>query len=330
LPEKGESTGDKKLGRRSMLKWIGALAAAAAGLAVVGWQLLSPIGSEEYANPEALVSSQWLEQHLQDSDIRVVELLSIADYNEGHIRGSVLVDWLHDITDPSYPDRYIVANKETIELLLGRIGVKEDTSIVLVDDLQNRLSMVMFWVLRYYGHEKVRILNGGRVAWEAAGKTYTDQITEVTQTKYTVKNVNENYRVRFDFISNNLNSPNLLLIDSRFSQQYTGEEPGIVYNTGKPVKRRGHIPGAINIPWNSNLRDDNTFKSHDELLQMFTDKGITKDKSIVTYCNEGIHAAANWFVLHELLGYPDVAVYNESMAEWANRDDVPVTLGANP
>jgi len=301
------------------------------GLGIVGWQQLSPPMSQKgYANPDALVTQEWLEQHLQDPDIRVVELLYSANYYDGHITRSVLVDWVYDITDPAYPDRYIVAKKEAIELLLGRIGVKEDTGIVLVDDLQNRLSMMMFWILRYYGHEKVHILNGGRVAWEAAGKTYTKQNTEITETEYTVKKVNENYRVGFDFIRDSLNNLNVVLIDSRSPQQYSGEEPGAVYHTGELHKRRGHVPGAINMPWDSNLREDNTFKSYDELLQMYTDKGITNDKLVVTYCNEGLHAAANWFVLYELLGYSNVAVYNESMAEWANRDDVPMTEGPNP
>jgi thiosulfate/3-mercaptopyruvate sulfurtransferase len=300
------------------------------GLVLLEQRLSPTTPRTEYANPNALVTPEWLELHLQDPDVRVVELLYNSNYTDAHIRGSVYVDWIRDVTDATYPDRYIVAKKEAIGGLLGRIGVTEDTTIILVDDLQNRLSMMMFWVLSYYGHEKVRILDGGRTAWQAAGKTYTNQITQVVETKYTVKKVNEEYRIGFDFIRNNLNNSDVELIDARGPQQYTGEEPGRVFNTGQAHKRLGHIPGAINVPWNANLREDNTFKSYQELLELYTARGITKDKFVVTYCNEGLHAAADWFVLHELLGYPKVAVYNESMAEWANRDDVPITVGANP
>jgi len=300
-------------------------------LAVVGWQRLASTGLQnEYANPGALVSPEWLEQHLQDPQIRVIELLYNSSYSRAHIKGSVFVDWIHDLSDPTYPDRYIVASKAAIGELLGKIGVNRNTTVVLVDDLQNRLSMFMFWVLAYYGHDNARILNGGRSAWEAAGMPYTDEVTQVVETQYVVQETNQQYRVGLDFIRENLNNSDVVLVDARSPQQYSGEEPGRVFNTGQAHKRLGHIPGAINIPWKSNLRADNTFKSYEELLSLYNSKGITKDKFVVTYCNEGLHAAADWFVLHELLGYPNVAVYNESMAEWANREDVPIVLGPNP
>ena len=299
------------------------------GIGYIAFQQSPPVSQEnEYANPNALVTPDWLENNLDDPNIRIIDLS--YDYYEGHIKNSVFVDWIDDTTDPEDVERYTIAKKEAIESLLSRISVKEDTIIILVDDLQNRISMRMFWVLKYYGHEDIRILDGGRVAWENAGKSYTDEIPEISETNYKVAKVNEQHRVKFDFIKDNFDSPDVVLIDNRGPAQYSGEKAGAVYNTGEKHKRKGHIPGAINVPWNDNLKEDDTFKSYQELLKEYKDKGIAKDKFVITYCNEGLHAAASWFVLSELLGYPKVSVYDESMAEWANRDDVPMTMGPNP
>lgn len=282
-----------------------------------------------YSNPNALVDAAWVEAHLEDPNVRIIDLSFQKDqYLDGHIKGAVYVDWRKDIIDPEDTQRYNIAPKEKIEKLLGDLGITEDTTIVLYDNLDNRLSTRMYWTLRYYGHKDVRILNGGRSAWERAGKGYTTELPDITKTEYKVKKINSRYLADLNYVKNNLDNPNVVLIDGRPPEQYTGEKAGKAFHTGKEHSRRGHIPGAINIFWKENLREDGTFKSAEELRAMYESKGITKEKIVVTYCNEGLHASPPWFVLKELLGYPDVRLYDSSMTEWANDPQLPIETGS--
>lgn len=278
-----------------------------------------------------LVDPAWVEGHLADPGVRIIDLSSRPEvYDEGHIKGAVYVDWKRDIADPGQIDRYNIAPPEQIEALLSRLGITPDTTIVLYDNLDNRLSTRTLWTLRYYGHENIKILNGGRKAWEGAGKTYSAEDVVVEKSDYTIKKVNAQLKTDKDFILENLDNDNVVLIDGRPTPMYTGETAGVVFNTKKEHARKGHIPGALNIPWKENLRDDGTFKSISELQELYESKGVTKDKLVVTYCNEGLHASPPWFVLHELLGYPDVKLYDDSMAEWANLPDTPIKTGPDP
>ncbi|RMF90459.1 MAG: sulfurtransferase [Methanobacteriota archaeon] len=280
---------------------------------------------------EVLVDPAWVQSHLDDPGVRIIDLSSSpAVYENGHIKGAVYVDWRSDIADPEQVDRYNIAPREQIEALLGRLGVDEDTTIVLYDNLDNRLSTRTYWTLKVYGHEDVRILDGGRRAWEAAGGEYTAEAPEITATDYRAKGVNSEIKTDMGFILDNLDNPDVVLIDGRPSEMYTGEKAGVVFNTKAEHKRRGHIPGALNIPWKENLNEDGTFKSPEELKSLYESHGVTPDKTVVTYCNEGLHASPPWFVLSELLGYPDVRLYDDSMAEWANRDDTPMNTGPDP
>jgi len=289
------------------------------------------VGSIEYSNTNSLVDPAWIEEHIDDPNIKLIDLsVSKSQYDEGHIKGSVFVDWKTDIIDPEEDERYNIAPKEIIETLLGDKGVKEDTTIVLYDNLDNRLSTRMFWTLRYYGHKDVRILNGGRKIWESSGKSYTAEVPEIAKTTYTISSININYLTDIDYIKMNLDNPEVLLIDGRPTGMYTGEKAGAVFHTKKEHARRGHIPGAINIPWKENLNEDGRFKSAEELKKLYEATGVTKDKIITTYCNEGLHASPPWFVLNELLGYPDVRLYDNSMSEWANNPDVPIKMGSEP
>jgi thiosulfate/3-mercaptopyruvate sulfurtransferase len=237
------------------------------------------------------------------------------DFDSGHIPGAIYVNWIDDITDPSKPERYNIINKRRMEALLSRLGVANNSCIVIYDDLASRLSSRMFWSLRYYGHEDVHILDGGKAAW-ASMNELTAKSTKVARTNYSIENVNDNYVSSMKFIADHLRSPAVKLVDGRPPAQFSGEDVGRVYHTGTAHKKRGHIPGAVNVFWKENFNSDGTFKSRQELAELYA--SVVDAKTVVTYCNEGLHATPPWFVLVELLGRSDVRVYDDSMSEWAN------------
>lgn len=281
--------------------------------------------------PAALVDSSWLEQHMSDPNVRLVELgQTREEYFVGHIPNALFVDWKTEITDPEMPERYNKLSKKKMELLLGNLGISEKTTVVLYDNLDNRLATRLFWMLRYYGHEKIHILNGGFDAWRRAENAFVSDIPAFNKTKYSINHVNSSYCTSMKHIRSKLDVPEIVLIDGRPSKQFTGEEPGKVFHTGTEHMRKGHIPGALNVVWKENLNEDGTFKSVDELLRLYLLHGVTKEKTTITYCNEGLHAAMPWFVLAELLGYPNVQLYDDSMSEWANVSDAPVVIGNRP
>ncbi len=275
--------------------------------------------------PEVLVNPDWLVQHIADPDVRLIGLGQTREqYNEAHIPGEVFVDWKTEITDPAQPDRYTLLPQAQLEALLGRLGITPDTTIVVSDNLSSRLSARMFWTLKHYGHEKIRLLDGGRKAWIQSGHSFEKEIPQIKPTIYKVARVVTGNQTDAATVMAHLDDQQTCLIDGRPAEQFSGEQPGKAFHTGKEHKRRGHILNAQNIAWTENFNEDGTFKSPDELRQLYSRAGATDDKLVITYCNEGLHAAPPWFVLTEILGYPDVKLYDESMVEWANRDDTPM------
>lgn len=278
-----------------------------------------------------LVGASWLKDDADASRVRIIELgQEISHYREGHIPEAQFVHWVDDITDPTDQAKYTVAPPTMIQALLRRLGIRNDTTVVLYDDLNSRVSARFFWTLRYYGHKDIRILNGGRSAWRAAGYEFVTDATAVEPSTYEIAATVKKHRIRIKRIRNQLGKTGISIIDGRPPTQYTGEEPGEVYHTGKAHDQLGHIPGAINILWKDNFREDGTFKSPAELRKLYEEKGVTKDRKVITYCNEGLHAAPPWFVLTELLSYEEVRLYDESMAEWANNSDLPIRTGDQP
>lgn len=288
--------------------------------------------SPAFANPDKqiLVDPGWLDQHKNNPGTRIIELAqNEKQYSDGHIPQAIYINWL-TITDPGEKDRYNLIPKDMMEDLLGKLGISNENTIVLYDDLDNRISTRMFWSLRYYGHRDIRILDGGKQGWKNAGMPLVPDIPDYQQTTYRIRRINHGLSAELDFIQSRLNEPGVLVIDGRPPKQYTGEIPGRVFHTGIPHLRKGHVTGAVNVFWKENFNKDGTFKSRAELQELYNRYGATPDKTIITYCNEGLHASPPWFVLKELLGYPDVRLYDDSMSEWANLPDTPMNIGDDP
>lgn len=281
-----------------------------------------------------LIDAQWL---LENNDVKAVRLISLGQtekqYRIGHIPNSVFVDWKTQISDLSKEDLFNLPPQESIEKLLSSLGVTPEMTVVLSDNRSNRLSSRLFWTLRVYGHRDVKILNGGMTAWHQAGEEFTTSTISVEPTAYKVaaesKEMVAANLVDTPTVRKSLGK-NVVLLDGRPEPQYSGEEPGIVFHTNKAHKRRGHIKTAINVPWKANFTKDGKFKSVEALREIYTKAGVTSNQNIVTYCNEGLHAAPAWFVLKELLGFPNVKLYDDSMGVWANRIDTPMQKFETP
>jgi len=278
-----------------------------------------------------LVDVAWVEQHLNDPNVRIIDVSqSILAYETGHIPNAVFLDWKKDIPDSTKPERFLVGSPGQIENVLSRLGVEKDTTVVLYDNFKNSLAVKVYQALKYYGHDNVAILNGGSDAWKNAGKSMATDIVAVKPTEYKITKTDSKMIVDISYVKANLNKPNFVPIDARGQGMYNGSIPGKTFHTQQEYAKRGHVPGAVNVFWQTNLNADGTLKSVESLKEMYEAKGITKDKEIVTYCNEGIFAAFDWFVLHELLGYENVAVYEGSMIEWSNDPTTITMIGNEP
>jgi thiosulfate/3-mercaptopyruvate sulfurtransferase len=276
-----------------------------------------------------LVDSNWLAQNIDT--VRLISLGRTAEkFSAAHIPQAVFVDWRTEITDSQNPNLFSLPSQAAIEALLSRLGVTPDMTIVLSDNRSNRISTRFYWTLKTYGHRDVRILDGGASAWLEDGKKISRSVTKVTPTRYVAEKTKS--QTSENFASTELLRESIkrgdVLIDGRPVPQFTGDQPGVTFHTNLPHQRRGHIKSAINIPWRENFTAEGKFKSPDALRSLYAEAGVTPDKQIVTYCNEGLHAAPAWFVLKEVLGYPNVRLYDDSMGVWANRSDTPMTQGS--
>ena len=274
-----------------------------------------------------LVDAKWLAANLDQ--VRIISSGQTAEqFVEGHIPNALFVDWRTQITDPANSDLFSLPTKTQLETLLSNLGITPQTTIVLTDNRSNRISTRLFWSLKMFGHQNVKILNGGIGAWKSAGMSMSKQNLEIAPTKYQFSNANQKYAAaniaNTQDVRNSVEQGDVL-IDGRPENQYTGDVPGRVFHTNLPHQRRGHIKSAINIPWKENFTADGKFKSIEALRELYKQAGVTDDQQVVTYCNEGLHAAAPWFVLKELLGHPNVKLYDDSMGVWANRSDTPMT-----
>ena len=281
--------------------------------------------AKQYARPEVLVDIPWVENHLQDPNIRIVEVDydPVANYELGHIPGAVLVNWKQDINAPINRN---VLNKQAYEQLMQRIGFNNDTTLVLYGDFNNWFAAFAFWVFKYYGYRDVRILNGGRKKWLAEDKPVTKEIPSYPKGNFKLEQQSEpdkNIRTFLNYVRNTLGTPTL--IDVRSPKEFTGEITAPPEYPTEHAQRGGHIPNAINIPWGQAVNDaDGTFKSVEELRKLYESKGITPDKEVITYCRIGERSSHTWFVLSYLLGYPNVKNYDGSWTEWGNMIDNPI------
>ena len=279
---------------------------------------------EEYAHPEVLVDTSYVKSVLGHPDVRVVEVDydPTANYNQGHVPGSVLIDWRKDINDPVARD---LVSKEGLEQLLGGLGISNDHRIVLYGDFNNWFAAFTFWVLKYYGAEKVVLLNGGRKKWIAEDLPLTKDVREFPATTVKLKAADESIRVYLDYVRSAIRMQDKVLVDVRSPKEFSGEVLAPPEYPTEHAQRGGHIPGAKNIPWAQAVNDaDGTFKSMDDLRALYQGKGVTPDKEVIAYCRIGERSSHTWFVLKYLLGYPNVKNYDGSWTEWGNLIRTPI------
>src|SRR5579875_786800 len=277
-----------------------------------------------YAHPEVLVDTNWALQHHKDPKVRIAEVDydPTSNYNQGHIPNSVLIDWKKDINDPVRRD---ILSKQAAEELLSRIGVSDDTILALYGDFNNWFAAFAFWVLKYYGVKDIRIINGGRKKWIEEDKPLTKDIPSFPRTSYKVGSPDEKLRVYLEDVRKAIENRNAVrLVDVRGPKEFSGEILAPPEYPTEHAQRGGHIPGAVNVPWAQAVREDGTFKSPEELEQLYKPKGITPDKEIIAYCRIGERSSHTWFVLKYLLGYPDVRNYDGSWTEWGNQVRLPI------
>ena len=270
-----------------------------------------------YAHPEILVDTQWLSEHLNDEKVRIVEVATNpqAIPNEV-IPGAVMWNPFIDLMLTNFT---VNLEKANIEKLLSRSGITNDSTIVVYGELA-AIGGWIFWLLKIFGHQDVRVLNGGRNKWIAEKCSLASVKTVPNPTQYSAQEPDGNLRVLFEDVNNSINQQDSLILDVRTPQEYSGE-----WFYDKPPEndeRGGHIPGAVHINYDSALNEDGTLKPIEELREVYESKGITADKKIISYCAVGARSAHTWFVLKYLLGYPNVFNYDGSWNEWSRRYEV--------
>ncbi len=275
----------------------------------------------EYVHPEVLVSTEWVAQHLNDPNIRIVEVdVDTTAYETGHIPGAIGWNWTTQLNDPVRRD---IASREQFEELMAGSGIDKHTTVVLYGDNHNWFAAYAFWLLKIYGHEDVKIMNGGRKKWVDEGRPLTTEVPRVERKVYRAEEPDLRLRAFLQDLLQRLQRPDVALVDVRSPQEFTGE---ILAPPGLPetAQRGGHIPGAKNIPWGQVVREDGTFKSYEELKALYEGAGVTPDKEVITYCRIGERSSHSWFVLKYLLGYPKVRNYDGSWTEWGNVVGLPI------
>jgi thiosulfate/3-mercaptopyruvate sulfurtransferase len=277
----------------------------------------------EYAYPDVLVSTQWVNDHLNDSKVRIVEV----DYNPttsyliGHIPGAVLFDWKQELIDVTKRE---VISKEVLEDLLQRAGVNNDTILVVYGDFKNWFATFAFWMFKYYGFKDIRLMNGSRKKWFDEDRPLSFDIPSYSRGNYKASDPDKSIRAFMRYIQEAIGCPDKILIDVRSNDEYNGTTLAPSEYFSEYGQIGGHIPGAINVPWNLMVNEDGTFKSQGELKKLYESLNITSEKEIITYCGIGERASYTWFVLKYLLGYPNVKSYDGSWLEWGNTIGNPI------
>jgi thiosulfate/3-mercaptopyruvate sulfurtransferase len=277
--------------------------------------------AEDYAK-DVLVTTDWLAEHLGEGSVVVAEADENTDlYEEGHIPGAVKLHWRDDLQDAL--ERDLIEQPE-FEELMGARGIGNDTTVVLYGDKNNWFAAYAYWYLKIYGHQDVRLLDGGRQTWIDEGRELSTDVPSVSPASYAASPRDESIRVYRDTVLGDLGTDGIMLVDVRSPQEYSGELMAPPRYEQEGASRTGHIPGAQSIPWAKAVRDDGTFKGADELSELYGGQGVTADKEVRAYCRIGERSAHTWFVLRELLGYENVKNYDGSWTEWGNLVDVPI------
>ena len=279
----------------------------------------------DYAHPEVLVSTDWVAQHGKDSGVRIVEVdVDTAAYSEGHVPGAIGWAWNSQLCDTVRRD---ILSKEQLEELLASSGVSNNTTVVIYGDNNNWFAAWALWHMKIYGHRDVRLMNGGRKKWLAEGREVTTEVPAYPRASYTASNPDLSIRAYLPQVQAAMRDRAAALVDVRSLQEFTGE---ILAPPGLPetCQRGGHVPGARSIPWGKACNDDGTFKSHDDLKNLYGGEGVDGSSPVIAYCRIGERSSHTWFVLRYLLGFPQVSNYDGSWTEWGNLVGAPVERGA--
>ena len=276
----------------------------------------------EYAHPESIVTTDWVSEHGSDANLRLVEVdVDTAAYDAGHIAGAVGWNWKSELQQTLSRD---LVSKEGMEQLLGSAGIDNGTTVVLYGDNNNWFAAWAFWQMKYYGHDDVKLMNGGRAKWEAEGKPLTTDAANHGSKSYNAKAANEDIRAYRDQVLSKVNASSISLVDVRAPAEYSGEllAPEALPQEG--AQRGGHIPSAANVPWGQAVAEDGTFKSADDLQALYGGKGIDGSKETIAYCRIGERSSHTWFVLTQLLGHTNVLNYDGSWTEWGSIVGAPI------
>src|SRR5438105_11068750 len=240
----------------------------------------------DYAHPEVLVSTDWLAQHLDDPAVRILEVDydPSSAYELGHIPGAALIDWKKDINHATRRD---ILPREQFERLMGRLGATPDTTLILYGDMRNWFAAFAFWTFKIYGHEDVRLINGGRRKWIDEGRDVTDDVPSSTRTEYKAAEPDTSLRSFLNDVRQVIGRDDFSLVDVRSPAEFKGEIAAPPEYATEGAQRTGHIPGAVNIPWAQAIQDDDTFKSIEQLRELYGNVGVTPERSVLTYCRSG-------------------------------------------
>jgi thiosulfate/3-mercaptopyruvate sulfurtransferase len=280
--------------------------------------------ANSYAHPEVVVTTDWLAEHLNDPRVRVVESdEDVLLYETGHIPGAVKIDWHTDEQDQVRRD---FIDKAGFEKLAASRGIANDTTVVFYGDRNNWYATYTFWLFRLYGHNDLRVLDGGRSKWEAEGRPLVKVEPSYSSTTYTASEPDLSIRAfRDEVLREYVQAPaGRALVDVRSPAEYKGEVIAMVNYPQEGAQRGGHIPGARSIPWAKAANEDGTFKGVDDLRALYEGEGVTPDKNVVAYCRIGERSSHTWFVLTQLLGFQNVKNYDGSWTEWGSLVGVPI------
>jgi len=276
----------------------------------------------DYVHPEVLVDTQWVADHLNDPKVKIVEVdVDTSAYDTGHIKGAIGLDWRKDLQARPIRD---LLSKDKLEELLSSKGVSNADTVLVYGDNNNWFAAWFVWNLKYYGHQDVRLINGGRKKWQDEGRQLVTEAPTIKSANYKAGQPDKSIRALRDEVLADLGKAGVALVDVRSPKEYSGELLAPENLPQEGAQRGGHIPGAANIPWGQAVREDGTFKSVEELRALYGSKDVTADKAVIAYCRIGERSSHTWFVLHYLLGYPNVRNYDGSWTEWGSLIGAPI------
>jgi thiosulfate/3-mercaptopyruvate sulfurtransferase len=274
---------------------------------------------------DVLVDADWVEAHIDDPKVVIVEVdEDTSAYDKNHIRNAVRIDWKKDLQDPVRRD---FVDQAGFEALLSAKGIANDDTVVLYGGNNNWFAAYAYWYFKLYGHDSVKLLDGGRKKWELDSRDLVAAVPERPATTYTAKAQDTSIRAFRDDVVAAIGALNL--VDVRSPDEFSGKLLAPAHLPQEQSQRPGHVPSARNIPWSKNANDDGTFKSDEELVQLYQDENVDLAKDTIAYCRIGERSALTWFVLHELLDQPNVKNYDGSWTEYGSLVGVPIELGAN-